>query len=166
MTQKSLKQKGSQFWEEFNDNLRNLEKKLDETEIAQINPDELRRVARYIDQMKPLSKMKKHKVNLIEYLKRLQNLKEQEKFNKTNLTLAKQGSLENVLTFLNGSHKFYTGKLAIHSEAIIGLVVDIVLALTGIAEYYYYVPVFMLIMLFLGIRKHRRLKKEGKILDL
>jgi len=161
-----MTQKGSQFWKEFDHNLKSLEKKLDQTEIAQINPNDLRRVARYIDQLKPLSKMKGHKADLIEYLKRLQNLKEQEKFNKTNITLAKQRSLENVLSFLNGSHNFYTGNFAIHSEAIIGLAVDIVLSLIGVAQYYFYVPIFMLIMLFLGIRKHHKLKKEGKILDL
>lgn len=59
----------SAFLVQFNQVLSKIEQQLSDEECELINPPDLKRVANYIDGLKPLSKMRVHKANLISYLK-------------------------------------------------------------------------------------------------
>ena len=127
------------------------------------NTEEFVKLVTILQEIKPKSKTREYKQNVLLFLTSLLNNLDIDEIEYMSL---KREKLDSTIYYLQSNHGIHEKNYFVHIMTIIGLVIDIVLALTGIAEYYYYVPVFMLIMLFLGIRKHRRLKKEGKILDL
>jgi len=166
MRNTDLTERKSEFLVEFNQLLSEIEQQLSDEECEIVNPSDLRKIANYIDHLKPLSKMRGHKKNLITYLESIKSLIESDQFNKTNVLLSRVGTLASVLAYLNAYHRFNSGNMEIHSSALIGFVIDVILSAIGVAKLYYYVPIIMLISLFYGIRKQRRLEAEGKILNL
>lgn len=127
------------------------------------NPKEFEQLVTILHGIKPKSKTRDHKENVLSFLTLLINNLEMDEIEYKAL---KRKKLDLTIYFLYNHYGIHERNYFVHIMGITGLVIDIVLSLSGIAKYYYYVPIFMLIMLFLGIRKHRRLKKEGKILDL
>lgn len=127
------------------------------------NPEEFEKLVTILHGIKPKSKTREYKENVLSFLTSLLNNLDMDEIEYISL---KREKLDSTIYYLQSYHGIHDKNYFVHIMTIFGLVIDMVLTLTGIAEYYYYVPVFMLIMLFLGIRKHRKLKKEGKILDL
>ena len=156
----------SEFSIQFNQLLNEIEQQLSDEECELINPSDLRRVANYIDGLKPLSKMRVHKKNLITYLERIIRLIDSNEFNKTNTLLSTVGTLTPVLNYLDGFHKFSIGNMEVHSSAFLGFMADVILSVIGVAKLYHYIPIIFLISLFNGIRRQRKLEAEGKILNL
>lgn len=127
------------------------------------NPEEFEKLVTMLHGIKPKSKTREHKENVLSFLTLLLKNLEMDEIEYIAL---KRKKLDSTIYYLQSNYGIHERNYFVHVMAIIGLAIDIGLSLTGIAKYYYYFPMFMLIMLFLGVRKHRRLKKEGKILNL
>ena len=105
------------FLLDFNSLLNELEIFLKKEEYELLGAPDLKKIANYISGLKPLSKMRKHKQNLLNYLRQVKEIKVREgnayvelSF-KARLSLAKRNSLEPVLSYLNAFHGFIYPKV-------------------------------------------------------
>lgn len=141
-----------------------LEQKYSDEDLNKINLRQLLFIGNYLDNLKPKSKVRKYKEFLLNYLNQFIYINIE--LNDEEITFKKKEHLEPLISFLRKYHNFYTNNLLIYVRTTLGLVLDLILIFFGIGEHYYYVPIFMIVFFIFSLRKHNKLKKEGKILRL
>ena len=127
-----------------------------------INIDTLINAGRYIDNLKPKSKYRDYKHHMLLFI---ENLEIDNDLQKKEIVELSRIHLNSIILFLVSEHGFKQ-KDDWFWSGLFNLVLDIVLILTGIARYYYYVPIFTIIAVFRNIRQIKKAKKENKYLDL
>jgi|13_taG_2_1085334.scaffolds.fasta_scaffold17028_2 hypothetical protein len=154
------------FMKEFNNLIKELEEKKGIEEKAEISFVDLTKVAEYLNTAKPQSHMRDHKFKVLEYLTDLKSLFENKNTTEIDFLTLKRDKLNSVIHFVNIKNGFSIRNSLIHSHALIGIIIDIILSISGFAKHYFYIPIFMLIFLIIGSIKHKKAKSENKILEL
>lgn len=154
------------FMKEYKSLIKELEQKNGIEEKAEINFMDLTKVAEYLNTAKPQSHMRNHKFALLEYLTDLKSLSENKNATEIDFLTLKKNKLNSVTHFVNIKNGFSIRNNLIHSYALIGIIIDIILSISGFAKNYFYIPIFMLIFLIIGTIKHKKAKSENKILEL
>ena len=154
------------FMKEYKTLISGFEQKNGIEEKAMINFNDLTKVAEYLNTAKPQSHMRNHKFSLLEYLTDLKSLSENKSATEIDFLILKRDKLNSITHFVNIKNGFSVRNNIIHSHALIGILIDIVLSVSGIAKHYFYIPIFMLIFLIIGYIKQKKTKAENKILEL
>ncbi|WP_100616415.1 hypothetical protein [Confluentibacter citreus] len=154
------------FMKEYKTLISGFEQKNGIEEKAMINFNDLTKVAKYLNTAKPQSHMRNHKFSLLEYLTDLKSLSENKNATEIDFLILKRDKLNSITHFVNIKNGFSVRNNIIHSYALIGILIDIVLSVSGIAKHYFYIPIFMLIFLIIGYIKQKKTKAENKILEL
>ncbi|NQX82817.1 MAG: hypothetical protein HRT66_12620 [Flavobacteriaceae bacterium] len=139
-----------------------LEEKYNQNELRIISYETLKIMAKFIELRKPISKMREHKLFILIYVDTL--LSEDRDFinNKINLNYLKNKLLSNTCMYLERCG-FYN-KSSWYIYVILMLVVDLIVIIYN--KGWYYVPIMSMITILFHIIKERKLKKQGKLLDL
>lgn len=136
-----------------------------ETEPAKykkvIKIDTVLTIGRYLDSLKPKSKYREYKYQILEFIDILQH---DSNLTKREVVALVQNHLSGIITFLQSEHSFSVRNDWFWS-GIFNLVLDVILILIGIAKYYYYIPIFTLIAIIRNMSKQKRAKKEGRYID-
>ena len=156
----------SYFMKEFNTLISELGQKNRIEEKAMINFADLTKIAEYLDTAKPQSHMRNHKFTFLEYLTDLKTLSVNKNATEIDFLTLKKDKLNSVTHFVNIKNGFSVRNNLIHSYALIGIFIDIILSISGLAKHYFYIPIFMLIFLIIGAIKQKKAKSENKILEL
>ena len=154
------------FMNEYKTLIKELKQKKGVEQKAEISFADLTKVAEYLDTAKPQSHMRPHKFSLLEYLSDLTILYENKNVTEIDYLKLKRDKLMSVIHFVNARNGFSLGNSIIHSYAFLGIIIDLFLTIIGIAKFYFYCPIFMVIFLIIGSIKHRKAKSENKVLDL
>ncbi|UBM61531.1 hypothetical protein LA303_08890 [Candidatus Sulfidibacterium hydrothermale] len=129
--------------------------------IRIINSGTLENIGRYIDNLRPKSKYRKYKHQILEFVDILENNRNLSKKEVAELI---QTYLSEIFIFLGSKHSFID-RYAWFSAGEFNLVLDAILIFVGIGKYYYYIPIFTITAVIRNILKQRKAKKEGKYLD-
>lgn len=154
------------FMKEYKALIKKLEQENGIEEKAGISFTDLTKVAEYLNTAKPQSQMRNHKFTLLEYLTDLKSLTKNKHSTKVDFLTLKKNKLDSITHFMNIKNGFSIRNSLIHSYALIGIIIDILLSISGFAKHYLYVPIFMFIFLIIGFIKHKKAKSENKILEL
>ncbi|OUS02646.1 hypothetical protein A9Q86_02950 [Flavobacteriales bacterium 33_180_T64] len=154
------------FMKEYNILISELKQKNRIEEQTNISLTDLTKVAKYLNTAKPQSHMRNHKFALLEYLTELKSLSENKNATEIDFLNLKKDKLNSVMHFVNIKNGFSIRNNLIHSYALIGIIIDIILSISGIAKHYHYIPIFMMIFLIIGSIKHKKAKSKNKILEL
>jgi len=123
--------------------------------------DSLLRVSSYIDQLKPKSKYRSFKndiIHFVDYLRLHPNI------DKHNYFLKANERLSDLIVFLQSKHSFmYKDDWLL--AGFYNLVFDIILFLVGLGKFYFYIPIFTIISIVRNVKRIKKAEKEGKILD-
>ena len=126
-----------------------------------INFDNLLYIGEYIDNLKPKSKYRNYKYQIINFLN---VLNENQNLNRKEIVAYVQEYLVDTFSFLQRKHSF-VDKFSWFWRSAFSLVFDLILILSGVAKYYYYIPVFSILSLTKNLFKLKRAKKEGRFID-
>lgn len=132
--------------------------------IQKIKLDAVLKMSYFIADLEPDEEIEKHKKNIIDYLNLF--VEANQKYSETEIILYRHEYLSLTIHYLNTQYGFHSKNVYIYSNILFGTIIDVVLILVGVAYYYYYIPIITLIFLIHGIIKQRKLKNEGKILDI
>ncbi|MDG5493239.1 hypothetical protein [Psychroserpens sp. SPM9] len=154
------------FMKEYKTLVKDLEQKNGIEEKAKISFIDLTKVAEYLNTVKPQSHVRNHKFTILEYLTELKSLSENNNTTEIDFLTLKKDKLNSITHFVNIKNGYSIRNNLIHSYALIGIIIDILLSISGIAKHYFYIPIFMLIFLIIGSIKHKKAKSENKILEL
>ncbi len=141
-----------------------LKDKFPQKYLNTINISQLIFIGEYLNEIKPKSKTREYKEYLINYLNEF--IYSNKELSRLEIQKVKDNHLEPLITYLRKYHDFHTNYLIFYGHIIFGGFVDLFLLIIGLAKHYYYIPLFVILDLFLAIRKYKKLKKEGKILYL
>lgn len=153
------------FEEAVKSKVEKVQEKYTEQQLKDLYFDNAQKIIKVLISFKPNRHQKefnrKDKRSMLEYLDRcieedLSKLSYKEKVTFKNQYTDKVGGN---LTFLG----FELDKYWIFFS-LLGLVIDVVLIFFGIAKYYFYVPVFFLLIGYKQFKGMKRAKKEGKLL--
>ena len=133
------------FMKEFKALINELEQKNGIEEKAMISYADLTKVAEYLNTAKPQSHMRNHKFTLLEYLTDLKSFSENKNVTEIDFLTLKKDKLNSVTHFVNIKNGFSVRNNLTHSYALIGIIIDIILSISGFAKHYSYIPIFMLI---------------------
>lgn len=131
--------------------------------LRKIKLDTVLKMGNFIADLEPDEKIEKHKKNIIDYLNVFVDANQ--KYNETAIRLYRNKSLSSTIYYLN-DYDFYTKGTLGFVGILMGLVIDLILLLIGVAKFYYYIPIFTIVFFVRKLKKHYRLKKEDKILDI
>lgn len=131
--------------------------------LNKIKLDIVLTMGNFIGDLETNSEIEHHKKNILDYLDKFVNASE--RFDKTEILFMRKQYLEPTVNFLN-KYEFYPKGYFVFVEALVGVGIDVVLFVTGLAKFYNYVPIFSIIYFVQKVRRYNRMKKEGKILNI
>lgn len=126
-----------------------------------INIDTLVNVGKYIDNLKPKSKYREYKYQILEFIDALEK---EHGFSKKEVVALIRKHLSGLVICLRSDHSFEE-KHGWFWSGVFNLSLDVLLILVGIAQYYYYIPIFTIITVFRNVLKLKKAKKEGRYID-
>ena len=126
-----------------------------------INFDNLIYIGEFIDNLKPKSKFRDYKYQIINFLNILLDNKN---LSRKEIVVYVQEYLSGLFMYLHRKHSF-VDKFGWFWTAVFTLVLDLILILTGVARYYYYIPVFTILSLSKNLYRQKKAKKEGRYID-
>lgn len=144
-----------------------LESKINESELLHSKYSEvfgiesLMNMGICIDKLKPKSRYRKYKYQILEFvdaLNRQSNLEPKE------VVELVDEYLNDIIIFLRRDHGFEVQNNWFYS-GFINLFLDLILIVVGIAKYYYYIPLLTIISIIRNINKLNKAKKQGKYID-
>ena len=127
-----------------------------------INIDTLVDAGRYIDNLKPKSKYREYKKQILKFIDALEK---DNTLEKKDIVELNRIYLNSLILDLKSEHGFKEKNDWFWAGAF-NLALDLVLIVTGVAKYYYYIPVFTTIAVIRNIRRIKKSKRENKYLDL
>lgn len=126
-----------------------------------INFDNLLHIGEFIDNLKPKSKYRNYKYQIINFLNVLNG---NQNLNRKEIVAYVQEYLADIFVYLQSEH-FFVDKFGWFWGAVFSLVLDLILILSGVARYYYYIPIFTILSLTKNLLKLKKAKKEGRFID-
>jgi hypothetical protein len=144
-----------------------LESKINESELTHSKYNEvfgiesLMNMGICIDKLKPKSRYRKYKYQILEFVDALNNESNLEPREVVKLV---DEYLNDIIIFLRRDHGFEVQNNWFYS-GFINLFLDLILIVVGIAKYYYYIPLLTIISIVRNINKLNKAKKQGKYID-
>jgi hypothetical protein len=144
-----------------------LESKINESELIHskyndvFGIESLMNMGVCIDKLKPKSRYRKYKNQILEFvdaLNRESNLEPKE------VVKLVDEHLNDIIIFLRRDHGFEVQNNWFYS-GFINLFLDLILIVVGIAKYYYYIPLLTIISIIRNINKLNKAKNQGKYID-
>ncbi len=132
--------------------------------LKKIKLVEVMKMGQFIKDLEPKFRIREYKTLIISYLEIISSSKDE--IDEKEIWKLIKEKLIPVINYLNTNHDFYARGSLIFTGLIIGILIDGILTIVGIAKYYYYIPFFTLFYATAKIRKYYHLKKQGKILNL
>lgn len=126
-----------------------------------VNTETLIRIGDFIDGLKPKSKYRDYKRQILEYLDTLSRTKTYER--KEIVAITKE-YLSDIFIHLESKHSF-VGRHDWFWRGVFSVFIDVLLIITGIAKFYYYLPIFTTFSIIRNISKLKKAKKEGRYID-
>jgi hypothetical protein len=127
-----------------------------------IDIDTLFDAGKYINNLKPKSKYREYKKQILMFI---DTLEKDSNLEKKDIVELNRIYLSSLITFLMSEHGFKQKHGWLWS-GVFTLVLDLILIFTGIAQYYYYLPILTVITVIRSIWKIKKAKTENKFLDL
>jgi hypothetical protein len=121
----------------------------------------LMRVGFYIDDLKPKSKYRSYKKDIIGFVDYVNYHPDMDNDEYSRIT---QEKLSDIIIFLQSNHSFMF-KNDWFWAGIFNFAFDLLLFILGLGKYYYYVPVFTIISIIRNIKRIKKAEKSGKILE-
>ena len=143
------------------DKIERFKKNVPDIYKTSITVDTLLDAGRYIDVLKPKSKYRKYKTQILEFLDVLENNYE---LSKRDIVELQSNYLSDLVIFLISGHGFQE-KHGTFWKGVFSLGLDVILILTGLAKIYYYIPIFTIFTVLRGRLKTQKAKREKKYLD-
>ncbi|WP_053978602.1 hypothetical protein [Mangrovimonas xylaniphaga] len=141
------------------DNKKEMERK------ANIKLNYLIRIAEFLVIANPQSQTKKHKENLLNYLKALQNTLNDNEYSKSKYIGLKHTKLYPITQWMR-KYGFRSSYELINFKIYIGLVFDLIFWVLLLKEHFYFVPIFTLLFVLNGFWNLMKVKREKKLLNL
>lgn len=126
-----------------------------------INVDSLLIAGGYIDNLKPKSKYREYKKEILEFVDTLERNSD---LAKTEIVELIQKHLSPLTIYLKSEHGFQD-KHGWFWSGVFNLGLDIILIVTGLAKHYFYIPIFTIIAVIRNLWKLKKSKTENKFLD-
>ena len=117
--------------------------------------------SKYLDSLKPKSKYREYKYQILEFI---DILDKDHNLSKKEIVSLQQKYLSALAIYLCNDHSFVE-KHGWFWRGVFSLVLDVTLIIIGIAKYYYYIPIFTIIAVIRNASKLKKAKKEGKYID-
>lgn len=121
----------------------------------------LLRVGAFIDGLKPRSKFRSYKKDMIEFLDHVKDHPDMDKDDYTQIT---QEKLSGLFSFLQVKYSFMYRDDWFWRGAF-NLALDLFLFFIGLSKFYYYIPVFTIVSVVRNLNKIKKAEKAGKIID-
>jgi hypothetical protein len=144
-----------------------LESKINESELLHSKYNEvfgiesLMNMGICIDRLKPKSRYRKYKYQILEFVDALNS---QSNLEPKEVVKLVDEYLNDIILFLELKHGFQKQNAWFYS-GFINLFLDLILIVVGIAKYYYYIPLLTIISIIRNINKLNKAKKKGKYID-
>jgi hypothetical protein len=152
----------SNFLNELQDNINRYKKSAPEMYLKFLNIDTLVDAGSYINNLKPKSKYREYKKQILEFI---DALTQDDTLEKKDIVELNRIYLNSLIIVLKSEHGFKEKDDWFWAGAL-NLALDLILIITGVAKYYYYVPVFTITAVIRNFRSIQRAKKENKYLNL
>lgn len=116
---------------------------------------------KYLDSLKPKSKYREYKYQILEFI---DILDKDHNLSKKEIVSLQQKYLSALAIYLRRDHSFEE-KYGWFWSGVFNLALDVILIIVGIAKYYYYIPIFTIIAVIRNVSKLKKANKEGKYID-
>lgn len=126
-----------------------------------ININTLLNIGKYINNLKPKSKYREHKHQILKFIDIIEN---EHGLTKREVVALVNKYLSGTFTFLQSEHSFSIKNDWLWS-GVFNLTLDIFLIIIGIAKYYYYIPIFTITAVVKNVRKQKKAKETGRYID-
>ncbi|GET27683.1 hypothetical protein [Prolixibacter sp. NT017] len=150
------------FLNELQDSISIYKKSAPEMYLNFINIDTLVDAGNYINNLKPKSRYREYKKQILKFV---EVLAQDDTLQKKDIVELNRIYLNSLIIVLKRDHGFKEKDDRFWAGAF-NLALDLILIITGVAKYYYYVPVFTITAVIRNSRSIQRAKKENKYLDL
>lgn len=126
-----------------------------------VDVDTLMNIGRYINELKPKSKYRDYKYQILKFLEILER---DDTLSKKQVVVIVQEHLSDLFILLKSKHSFI-GRHDWFWRGVFNVALDVLLISIGIAKYYYYLPIFTAFAIIRNISKLKKAKKEGRYID-
>ena len=132
---------------------------------ADIKFSDLQKIAEFLTEVKPQSHSRIHKEKIIDYVTLLKSFYLDSNTSKSDYLRLKGQKISPTIQFLR-KYGFRTRIDLINLNIIFGLILDIILFFFVYPDNFYFLPIVTLFLLIAGLRKLKRIKREGKLLNI
>lgn len=146
----------------INEKVHSLKAKVTSKTLEKLSIKEVLKIADIVEETKPKSKMRLHKKQLLQYLDYFDDHKPEMLSQKEIDALMQKYVFQ--CNYLLESKGYIHKDLWIFST-VFGLVIDVILFFVGVSQYYYYLPLCMVVSFVRSYRRELKAKREGKLLN-